>query len=129
MKRIVCVAASTMVLVSSAVGPALASGPGSDNEWAGSQPSLACSSPLQLFDGTNLSGAKVLIYTRGLWIDLSTVSFDNRTSSYKVGACAIELASGAGGGGAHYTRCLSAGCVENVMDLGWNNVVSSVYLH
>jgi hypothetical protein len=127
-KRIMCVAATTM-LVGSAAAPALASGLGSDTTRAGSQPSLACSSALQLFDGTNLGGAKVLIYTRGLWIDLSTVSFDNRTSSYKVGACAIELASGPGGGGAHYTRCLSAGCVENVMDLGWNNVVSSVYLH
>jgi hypothetical protein len=39
------------------------------------------------------------------------------------------LASSTNGNGARYTRCLSAGCVENTMDLGWDNVISSVYLH
>ncbi len=90
---------------------------------------VTCSTPLKLHDGTFQTGATVSVYSRGLWIDLSTVGFDNRTSSYTVGACAVELASAAGGGGAHYTRCLAPGCVENTMDLGWNNVVSSVYLH
>jgi hypothetical protein len=92
-------------------------------------PGVSCSSPLVLHDGTYQTGTSVSVYARGLWIDLSTVGFNNKTSSYKVGACAVELASGSGGGGVHYTRCLSAGCVENVMDVGWNNVVSSVYLH
>jgi hypothetical protein len=90
---------------------------------------LACSSPLTLYDGTSLSGASVSISTRGLWINLSTVSFDNRTSSFAVGACAIDLASGTNGGGSRYPRCLSAGCVENSMASGWNNVVSSAFLH
>jgi hypothetical protein len=71
----------------------------------------------------------VSIYVRGLWIDLSSVSFDNKTSSFWVGACAIDLAPQAGGQGNHYTRCLYAGCVENVMLPGWDNVVSSAYLH
>jgi hypothetical protein len=93
------------------------------------QPAVSCSTPLRLHNGTNQTGATLSIYTRGVWVDLADWGFDNMTSSYTVGACAIELASLAGGGGFRYTRCLSAGCVENVMDNGWNNVVSSVYLH
>jgi hypothetical protein len=90
---------------------------------------LSCSTPLRLHDGTYQTGTTVSIYSRGLWINLSTLSFDNMTSSYTVGACAVELAAGSSGGGSHYTRCLSAGCVENVMAAGWDNVISSVYLH
>jgi hypothetical protein len=92
-------------------------------------PDLACGSSLDLYDGTYLSGTEVSIYTRGLWINLSTLGFDNRTSSYVVGACPIDLASGTNGGGSRYTRCLSPGCAEFTMASGWNNVVSSVYMH
>jgi hypothetical protein len=88
----------------------------------------SCSSSLDLYDGTYLTGVSVSIYTRGLWINLSTVGFDNRTSSYMVGACSVALASGSNGGGSLYPRCLSAGCIEDVMASGWNNVISSVYL-
>lgn len=91
-------------------------------------PDVACSSPLKLRDGQSQTGTTVSIYTRGLWINLADVGFDNRTSSYTVGACAVELAALANGGGARYPRCLQAWCVENVMFTGWNNVVSSVYL-
>jgi hypothetical protein len=92
-------------------------------------PNLNCSTPLRLHDGTYQAGTTVSVYVRGLWVDLSTFGFDNSTSSYTVGACAIELALGSGGSGLHYPRCLYAGCVENVMATGWNNAVSSVYLH
>jgi hypothetical protein len=92
-------------------------------------PTLNCSTPLKLHDGTNQLGTLVSIYARGTWVDLSSFSFDNKTSSYTVGACAIDLAAQNGGTGNHYTRCLSAGCVENTMLSGWGNVVSSAYLH
>jgi hypothetical protein len=92
-------------------------------------PDISCSAPLTLHNGTNQTGTTVYIYTRGLWINLSDVGFNNMTSSYTVGACSAELAAGSGGSGAHYSRCLNAGCVENVMASGWNNVVSSVYQH
>jgi hypothetical protein len=92
-------------------------------------PALSCSTPLRLYDGSLISGDSVSISTRGLWIDLSTLGFDNRTSSFKVGACSIELAAGPGGSGSRYQRCLSAGCTENNMATGWNNLVSSAYLH
>ena len=89
----------------------------------------SCSTPLRLYDGTYLSGTTVSIYTRGAWINLSSYGFDNRTSSFSVGACSVSLAAGSGGGGSHYSECLYAGCVENVMATGWNNVISSVYVH
>lgn len=92
-------------------------------------PDLSCSTPLKLYDQTSFMGTTVSIYSRGLWINLSTLSFDNRTSSFKVGACAVELASASSGGGSHYTRCLFAGCDEGVMLPGWSNVVSSVFLY
>jgi hypothetical protein len=92
-------------------------------------PNISCATPLKLRDGTYQSGTTVSIYPRGTWVNLSALGFDNRTSSYTVGACAVELAALSGGAGARYPRCLSAGCVENVMFSGWNNVVSSVYLH
>lgn len=91
-------------------------------------PQVSCSMPLRLYDGTFQTGTSASIYTRGLWINLSDLGFNNRTSSYIVGACAVELAAGANGSGAFYPRCLYAGCDENVMLSGWNNVISSVYL-
>ena len=92
-------------------------------------PGVSCSTPLKLYDGASLTGTIASVYTRGLWVNLSTLSFDNRTTSYKVGACAVELASGTNGGGSRYPECLFAGCVENVMLPGWNNTISSVYLY
>jgi hypothetical protein len=92
-------------------------------------PDLSCSTPLTLHAGQYQGGATLLVYVRGLWVNLSTYSFDNRTSSFTVGACAAELAAQSGGNGNHYQRCLYAGCVEDVMAPGWDNVVSSVYLH
>jgi hypothetical protein len=92
-------------------------------------PGVSCSSPLKLYNYTNQGGSSVWIYTRGAWINLSTYSFDNKTSSYTVGACAAELAALSGGGGAHYSGCLDAWCEEDSMSFGWNNITSSVYLH
>jgi hypothetical protein len=101
------------------------------DQWVASLgvPTLNCSTPLKLHAGTSQGGTLVSVYARGLWVNLSTFGFDNMTSSYTVGACAVELAAGAGGGGNHYTRCLSPGCVENSMLPGWDNVISSVFLH
>jgi hypothetical protein len=120
MRRVACVLITLLVLSLGSTSAALG---------ASRSSRVSCSTPLVLHDGTTQTGTSVSIYTRGLWIDLSFLSFDNKTSSYTVGACSVELAAGSGGGGAHYSRCLYAGCVENSMASGWNNVVSSVYLH
>jgi hypothetical protein len=134
MRRVFCLFAVTGIvvtglLVSDAGAAPVDARSFSSQEATLAAPAVACSTPLKLYNGTSLTGTSVSIYTRGLWIDLSTVAFDNQTSSFKVGACAIELAAGAGGTGSHYTRCLSAGCTENSMLSGWNNTVSSAYLH
>ena len=95
----------------------------------GASPALTCSMPLRLYDGTQFTGRSVSISERGVWVNLSTLSFDNKTSSFKVGACTVDMASAAGGGGALYPTCRNPGCQEGTMDPGWNNVISSVYLH
>jgi hypothetical protein len=92
-------------------------------------PNATCSTPLKLHNGTWQTGTTVSVSTRGVWINLSDVLFDNRTSSYTVGACAVDLAAQSSGSGNHYTRCLNSGFVENTMLAGWDNVISSVYLH
>jgi hypothetical protein len=92
-------------------------------------PDVNCSSPLRLYNYTNQAGSSVSILTRGQWVNLSGLSFDNKTSSYTVGACAAELAALTGGDGAHYSGCLDAWCQEDSMSFGWNNITSSVYLH
>src|SRR5262249_41478099 len=55
---------------------------------ASSSPLATCSTPLKLHDGTNQGGALASVNTRGAWVNLSSLSFDNKTSSYTVGACA-----------------------------------------
>lgn len=89
--------------------------------------SAICTTPLRLYDGIYRTGAVLSVATRGLWLNLYLYGFDNRTSSYKVGSCNVELASSTNGGGSLYPRCLTAYCLENVMESGWSNVLSSVY--
>lgn len=48
---------------------------------------LACSSALRLYDGTSFGGAVLSLTTTGGILSLSSYGFDNRTSSYRVGAC------------------------------------------
>jgi hypothetical protein len=131
--RLAVAAMCVTVWLTAAAGIADATGPagstGSANAREGAAPQLSCSVPLKLYDGTNLTGANVSISERGTWINLGPLGFDNRTSSFKVGACTVDLASLSNGGGALYDTCHNPGCVENTMDPGWNNVISSVYIH
>jgi hypothetical protein len=129
MRRTIGVFFAVVSLIASSSSVALAADAAGGGAVHLGAPSINCSTPLKLRDGTNQTGTTVSVYVRGLWVNLSDVGFDNRTSSFTVGACSIELAAQANGSGNHYTRCLSPGCVENSMLPGWNNVVSSVYLH
>jgi hypothetical protein len=92
-------------------------------------PTVTCSTPLKLRNLANQGGTLVNVYSRSQWINLSTLSFDNKTSSFTVGACAVELAAGVNGSANWYPECTNAGCVENSMLPGWDNVLSSVYLY
>jgi hypothetical protein len=129
MRRTIGVCCVVVSLIASSSSVALALDAAGAGAALGGAPNINCSTPLKLRDGPNQTGTTVSVSARGLWVNLSTVGFDNRTSSFTVGACAVELAPQANGGGNHYTRCLSPGCVENTMLPGWDNVVSSVYLH
>jgi hypothetical protein len=96
---------------------------------ASASPLLNCSTPLKLRDGPNQTLGQANVYSRGIWVNLSSLSFDNKTSSFTVGACSIDLAAGINGGSSHYLSCLSPFCVEDTMDPGWDNAVSSAYLN
>lgn len=88
----------------------------------------ACSSSLRLYDGTSFTGTVLSLSTQNLWLNLSGYGFDNRTSSYRVGACGVYMAENSGGGGAWYPGNTGAGASAATMVTGWNNRVSSVYI-
>jgi hypothetical protein len=91
-------------------------------------PAASCSTPLRLYADAGYGGRELDFYDRGYWQNLSTWSFDNQLSSYKVGACSVYLADGAGGGGSLYPGNTSAGHNEASMLSGWNDRVSSIYI-
>ncbi|MGI8515033.1 MAG: hypothetical protein ACR2NT_07785 [Acidimicrobiia bacterium] len=87
-----------------------------------------CSTGLRLYDGTGYTGSVLVILDRSLWINLSSYGFDNRTSSYKVGACDSYFAENGSGGGSWYpASATQAWDQASSMQSGWNNRVSSVY--
>ena len=96
-----------------------------------SSPDIAatsCSSPLRLFADASYGGRELDFYDRGYWQNLSTWSFDNQLSSYKVGACGVYLADYANGGGSWYPGNTSPGHGEPSMLSGWNDRISSIYI-
>ncbi len=99
---------------------AIADAPGAGSRVAG------CSSSLRLYDGTGHTGQVISITTLSTLISLSGYGFDNKTSSYKVGACSARLYNGIGS--SQYGGNTSAGASATSMASGWNNVISSVSL-
>jgi hypothetical protein len=98
-------------------------------QMAESQTILAsCSTALRLYQYASYGGRELVFYDRGYWQNLSTWSFDNQLSSYKVGACGVYLADGANGSGSWYPGNTSAGHNEPSMSSGWDNRVSSIYI-
>lgn len=87
-----------------------------------------CSSPLRLYANTSYGGREVDFYDRGYWQNLSNWSFDNQTSSYKVGVCGVYLADYANGGGSWYPGNTSPGYNSATMLSGWNDRISSIYI-
>ncbi|MEO6126561.1 MAG: hypothetical protein ABIR32_22900 [Ilumatobacteraceae bacterium] len=86
----------------------------------------ACSSSLRLYDGTSFTGTVLSVSTRGSLLTLSTYGFDNKTSSYKVAACAAILYSGIQSG--TYPGNTAANAQAASMQSGWDNVISSVLI-
>ncbi len=89
----------------------------------------SCSSYLKLYDGYYYGGASLWISSRGFWHNLSSYGFNQRTSSYRVGACSTFMADYSDGGGAWIpTYRTQAWDVDAVISGSWNNDVSSVYI-
>lgn len=89
----------------------------------------SCSSYVKLYDGTSYTGSSLWLSTRWSWINLSTYGFNQRASSFKIGACSAHFADYSNGGGAWYpTWATQAYDVASTMASGWNNDVSSVYI-
>jgi hypothetical protein len=90
----------------------------------------SCSSSLRLYDGTGYSGGSLNLTSRAVWLNLASYGFDQRTSSFKVGACASKFTKNANGGGAAYPLYLTEAFDQSSSMLsGWDNDVSSVYIY
>lgn len=88
-----------------------------------------CSSSLRLYDGIYYTGAVLYLRGRWQWFNLADYGFDQRTSSFKVGACSAWFADWRNGGGEWYpTSATEADDQASVMISGWDNDVSSVYI-
>jgi hypothetical protein len=87
-----------------------------------------CSPGLALFENINYGGRELVLQSTSVWINLSAYSFAGITSSYKVGACAVQMNDVDGGGGNFYPGATSAG--SNVAWIGttWNDRIASVLI-
>ncbi len=91
--------------------------------------SSSCTSSLRLYDGTYYTGAVLYLRGRWQWFNLADYGFDQRTSSYVIGACSAWFADWTNGGGDWYPTSLTeAYDVAPTMLSGWDNDVSSVYI-
>lgn len=90
--------------------------------------SSLCSSALKLYDGTSYTGTLLSLSTRSTVLNLSAYGFDNVTSSYKVGACNVDMYGGAAATGGLYPGNTSAGAQASSMVTGWSNTISSVLI-
>ncbi len=91
--------------------------------------SASCSSFVRLYDGVFYTGASLWLSSRSTWLNLSSLGFDQRTSSFKIGACSAYFADYSNGGGAWYpTWATQAWHVAPWMASGWDNDVSSVFI-
>lgn len=88
----------------------------------------SCSSPVRLYDYTGYGTPTLSIYSRGIWLDLSSYGFDNRTASYTIGACSAYFADGTSGGGSWYSGSTSAYSANPDMGSSWRDRISSIYL-
>jgi len=89
---------------------------------------LTCASSLRLYDGAGFGGQVLMLTSRQVGLNLSSYGFDNKTSSYKVGACGVSMYSSANLGGSLYQGATGANASAASMNAGWDNAVSSVWI-
>jgi hypothetical protein len=100
----------------------------SGSSETGYSPESNCSSALELYSTTNYGGSELSLFDEGVWLNLSTYGFSDKTNSYKVGACEASMASAPNGGGDIYPGPMSAGTDAPSMESGWSNRIQSVYI-
>lgn len=82
---------------------------------------------VRLYDYTNYYGRELWLEVHNRYLNLSLWSFDNRTSSYRVGSCNSTFRSGSNGSGSTYPGDTSAwGNAPSMVSSWWDNQVSSV---
>ncbi|MDX2343690.1 MAG: hypothetical protein QNL26_07545 [Acidimicrobiia bacterium] len=88
-----------------------------------------CSSSVRLYDGTSYTGSALYLRGRQVWYNLVDSNFNQKTSSFKIGACSAYFTDLAGGTGDWYpTSQTQAYDVATSMTSRWNNDVSSVWI-
>ena len=89
---------------------------------------LACGGTLRLYDEASFGLPMVSLLPSTSWRNLSSVGFNNRTSSYRVGACDAILADPAGGALPWYPTSLTqANMSGSIMPTSWDNRISSIF--
>src|SRR5664280_80479 len=91
--------------------------------------SVGCSTALELFQNISYGGNELFIYVTSIWLNLSTYSFSDAVSSYKVGACSISMTDAPYGAGNVYPGATSAGSDFSWIGTAWNDRVQSVYVY
>jgi hypothetical protein len=87
-----------------------------------------CSSSVRLYENGSYGGSVFSISIRWTYINLGGYGFDNRASSYRVGACDAQFYAGSSGGGGSYPGGTWAFASSSSMCCGWDNVVTSIYI-
>jgi hypothetical protein len=89
---------------------------------------MTCGSSVRLYDGLFFTGTVLSTAIRWTYLNLANYGFSNRTSSYRIGGCAVELYAGENGSGGVYPGGTWAGAVSGSMLFGWTNAISSLYM-
>lgn len=97
-------------------------------EPGGRVPLANCSSKLRLYDGTSYGGEVLELQTRTVLHNLAGLGFNNRTSSYKIGACSAKLFDTTTGV-TLYPGSTGAGVWASSMQSGWDNRIGSVIIN
>ena len=87
-----------------------------------------CSTTVRLYANTFFGGTVLAISISAAVVNLSTWSFSNVTSSYKIGSCPATFYDGANAVPPVYPGGTLAGASATVMWTGWDNRVSSLYI-
>jgi hypothetical protein len=91
--------------------------------------SSSCFWSLTLYEHAGYGGAVLYLAAQYVWIDLSSRGFNDKTSSYYIGACDSIFAEHADGGGSWYPGNTTAWASSPGMAPGWNDRISSVAIN